>query len=155
MTHMVDIDVILDEKYTDPKVTIYTKNRNSQVESIIEAIEKASENEFPMIPASDGRNTALLSQRDIIRVYTQGRKIMIRTTDKEYTANRTLSGIEELLNPDRFLRISQSEIINLYKVKCFDINTAGTIGIEFENGDRSWAARSRVKAIKDLLRNHT
>ena len=154
MTRMVDIDVILDERYTDPKVTIYAKAHNAQVDSIIAAVEKASENEFPMISASDGRNTLLLSQRDIIRVYTQGRKIMISTAEKEYYANKSLSSIEEMLNPDRFLRISQSEIINLYKVKCFDINTAGTIGIEFENGDRSWAARSRVKAIKNMLRSH-
>ena len=151
MTRMVDIDVILDEKYTDPKVTIYAKNRNAQVDSIIEAVEKASENEFPMIPASDGRNTELLSQRDIIRVYTQGRKIMIRTAEGEYSANRTLSAIEDMLNPDRFLRISQSEIINLNKVKRFDINIVGTIGIEFDNGGKSWASRSRVKAIKALL----
>ena len=59
--------------------------------------------------------------------------------------------MEELLNSKRFIRISQSEIINLYKVKHFDINIAGTIGIEFDDGTKSWASRSRVKAIKDML----
>jgi DNA-binding LytR/AlgR family response regulator len=58
-----------------------------------------------------------------------------------------------MLNPDRFLRISQSEIINLYKARCFKFDRAGTINIELENGDVTWVSRSRVKAIKNLIKN--
>ena len=152
MKSMVDIEVVLDEKYPDPFVSIRTKERTGQVENIIMAIENASENAFPMVPANQGNKIELISQRDIVRVFTEGRKIMIRTDDHTYPGNHTLSGIEEMLNPDRFLRISQSEIINLYKVKRFDIDIAGTIGVEFDNGDKSWASRSRVKAIKKMLR---
>ena len=36
MKNMVDIDVIIDEKYNDPKVTIKTKARTRQVENIIQ-----------------------------------------------------------------------------------------------------------------------
>ena len=65
----------------------------------------------------------------------------------------SLSGIEEVLNPVRFIRISQSEIINIYKVKRFDISIAGTIGVEFENGTKTWASRRCVKQIKNILKN--
>ena len=65
--------------------------------------------------------------------------------------NENLSRLEEDLNPSRFVRISQSEIINIYKVKRFDINIAGTIGVEFENGTKSWASRSCVKTLKEFL----
>ena len=152
MRKMVDVEVILDGSRTDPKVTIYTKEKNARVDSIIDAVEKAAESDYPMIPGIDAERIELLSQRDIIRVFTEGRKIFLQTEGKVYIVNRTLASLEEVLNKDRFLRISQSEIINLYKVKCFDINTAGTIGIIFENGERTWAARSRVKAIKDMIK---
>ncbi len=46
MRNMVDIDVVIDERYVDPKVTIHTKEKSKQVESIIYAIENASENDF-------------------------------------------------------------------------------------------------------------
>lgn len=152
MRNMVDIDVVLDEKYVEPKVTIQTKEKNEQVENIIYAIENASGNDFPAIPAhSDEERIEILSQRDIVRAYTQGRKVIVQTETGKYTVRRTLSGLEEDLNPKRFLRISQSEIVNLNKVKCFDINIVGTIGIEFDNGGKSWASRSRVKAIKAML----
>ena len=152
MKNMVEIDVVLDEKYIDPKVTIRTKTRSQQVENIVYAIENASENDFPQVIAHADGKQVFVSQRDIIRVHTQGRKVVVQTEDAQYTVKKTVSDLEEKLNPKRFLRISQSEIINLYKVKCFDIGIAGTIGVEFDNGMKSWASRSRVKDIKAMIK---
>ena len=152
MRNMVDIDIVIDDKYIDPKVTIQTKEKTKQVENIVYAIENVSENDFPTIPAADEKGLVLLSQRDIIRVYTQGRKVMVQMDEGVYSVKKSLSGIEEDLNADRFIRISQSEIINVYKVKRFDINMAGTIGVEFDNGTKSWASRSCVKALKNFLK---
>ncbi|MCR5788854.1 MAG: LytTR family transcriptional regulator [Lachnospiraceae bacterium] len=152
MKDMVDIEVIIDEKYVDPKVAIHTKRKTEQIDNIIYAIENVSGSDFPAIPAFMGERIELLSQRDIFRVYTQGRKVVVQTEKESFTVRKTLSGLEEDLNPKRFLRISQSEIINLYKIKCFDITLAGTIGITFDNGIQSWASRSRVKAVKDMIR---
>ena len=149
---MVDIEVVINEKYIDPKVTIETKSNTRQVENIIYAIENASENDFPQIIVSDNDKMIFISQRDIIRIYTEGRRIFLQTEDALFTVKRTLAGLEEDLNPDRFVRISQSEIINLYKVKCFDIGVSGTIGIEFDCGIKSWASRSRMKQVRSMLK---
>ena len=153
MRSMVDIKVLLDQRFIEPRVTIQTKEKTQQVENIINAIQTVSDNDFPAIPAhSDDERLELLSQRDIVRAFTQARKVIVQTDDSSYTVKCSLSRLEEDLNAKRFLRISQSEIINMNKVKCFDINIAGTIGIEFDNGIKSWASRSRVKAIKEMLK---
>lgn len=153
MKAMIDIEVVLDESCVEPQVTIRTREKTEQVENIICAIETVSENDFPMIPAySDNNKLEFVSQRDIIRAYTQGRKVLIQTTEHIYTVRKTLFGLEEDLNNKRFLRISRSEIINLYKVKRFDVNLLGTIGVEFEDGTKSWVSRSRVKAVKEMLK---
>jgi len=154
MNKMVDIEVILDEKYADPKITIHTKTRSKIVEDIIDAIENTSGTEFPMVPGISGEKVELLSQRDIVRVYTSGRKLIIQTDQNSYFSTKTLSKVEEILNPDRFIRISQSEIINIRKVKNFEIKLAGTIGIVFENGEQTWVSRSRVKNIKAILKKY-
>lgn len=154
MKSMVEIEVVLNEKYIDPKVTIKTKANTRQVENIIYAIENASDNDFPQIVANDNDKLVFISQRDIVRIYTEGRRILLQTADEIYTVKRTLAGLEEDLNPDRFLRISQSEIINLYKVKCFDISVSGTIGVEFDCGIKSWASRSRMKQVREMLKNN-
>ena len=155
MNKMVDIEVILDEKFEDPKITIRTKERTKQIEDIIEAIENASGQDFPMLPGLSGEKVELLSQRDIVRVYTSGRKLIIQTDKNSYFSTKSLSNVEELLNPDRFIKISQSEIVNIRKVKNFEIKLAGTIGIVFENGEKTWASRSRVKYIKAMLKKYS
>ena len=152
MKNMVDIAVVLDEKYPDPRVTIQTREKTKQVENIIYAIENVSDNDFPVIPAYKDTFLEFLSQRDIIRIYVHNRRVLVETGAGEYVIRKTLSAVEELLNGERFFRISQSEIVNLYKVKGFDLSVAGTIGVEFDNGKRSWVARSRVKLLKERIK---
>lgn len=151
---MVDIEVVINEKYIDPKVTIRTKANTRQVENIIYAIENASENDFPQIVANDDDKLVFVSQRDIVRIYAQNRRIYLQTADSTYTVKRTLAGLEEDLNPGRFLRTSQSEIINLYKVKCFDVSFSGTIGVEFDCGIKSWVSRSRIRQVRLMLKEN-
>ena len=151
MKDMVEIEVVLDEKYPDPKVTIQTKAATTQVENIIHAIETASDSDFPQIAAYDEERLIFVSQRDIVRAHTEGRRIVLETAEASYTVRKTLTGLEEVLNADRFLRISQSEIINLYKVRCFDFDAAGTIGVEFDCGTKTWAARRCVGKLKEML----
>ncbi len=152
MKNMVDIAVVLDEKYPDPRVTIQTREKTKQVENIIYAIENVSDNDFPVISAYKDTFLEFLSQRDIIRIYVHNRRVLVETEAGEYVIRKTLSAVEELLNGERFFRISQSEIVNLYKVKGFDLSMAGTIGVEFDNGKRSWVARSRVKLLKERIK---
>ena len=77
--------------------------------------------------------------------------MVLQTENDEYILKGSLSGIEDALNRTRFLRISQSEIINIYKVRHFDFNLTGTIGVEFDCGIKTWVSRSRIRDIKELL----
>ncbi len=154
MRNGIDIDVVLDEKYENPKVTIHAKEKNEQVERIIEAIENAVSVENQPVPVFTGDNVEFIPQRDIVRVYTLGRKIVVENDNESYFANRTLTGMEKILSSKCFIRISQSEIINIYKVKKFELSNSGTIGVEFYNGKKTWVSRSRVKAIKELIKGN-
>ncbi|MBP5385176.1 MAG: LytTR family transcriptional regulator [Lachnospiraceae bacterium] len=151
MKNMVDIEVVLDDQYADPHVTIRTRTNTRQVENIISAIENVSDADYPQIVAKKDDKVVFVSQRDIIRAHTEGRKVVLETEDASYLARMTLIGLGEVLDPARFLRISQSEIINLYKVKCFDFNMAGTVGVEFDCGVKSWVSRRHVKQIREML----
>lgn len=153
MNNMVDIDVIIDEKYIEPKVNILTKSKTKQVESIINSIENTQENQYPYLTGFNDGKAEFISQRDIVRVYIENRKIIIETSEKSYYTKKNLTMLESILNPSRFVRISQSEIINLYKVIHFEFNIAGTIGVEMENSKKTWVARSRVKSIKNIINN--
>lgn len=155
MNKIVDVEVILDDKFADPKITIRTKEKNKLVEDIIEAVENISGTDFPSVPGLTGEKVEFISQRDIVRVYTSGRKLIIQTDNNSYFSTKTLSKIEEVLNKDRFIRISQSEIVNMRKVKQFEMKLVGTIGLEFENGEKTWVSRSSVKTVKAFLKKNS
>ena len=73
------------------------------------------------------------------------------TENGEYDSNKTLSYLEMQLNPDRFIRISRFEIVNIRKIARFDFSVAGTVHIVFDNGNVTWAARRYVRAIQEAL----
>lgn len=155
MNNIIDIDVIIDEEYIDPKVTIETNAKNTYVESIVDAIENVAENEYPILTGYVDNNAHFILQRDIIRAHIENRKVILETEEGTYNVRKSLVALENILNPTRFVRISQSEIINIYKVERFEFDIAGTIGVVFSNGEKTWVSRSRVSNLKDIInKNH-
>ena len=65
MTEMVDINVIIDENFTEPKIDIYTKSKTEQVNDIINAIENISRNSYPPVLVNSEGKLNYISQRDI------------------------------------------------------------------------------------------
>lgn len=51
MKDTIEIQVIIDEQFVDPKVKIYTKGETEQVENIIYAIENMTKINYAPIPA--------------------------------------------------------------------------------------------------------
>ena len=152
MNSVVDIEFVIDEKYLDPNVTIRAKEKTSLIDNIIQAVENVSEHEYTRISAYKEEEVILLSQRDIIRAHSHNHKVMVQTDTDTYIVKNTLIAVEEILDPERFIRISNSEIINLYKVSSFDLNIKGSIGILFDNGIKSWVSRRYLKNVKEFLK---
>lgn len=151
MSDFIDIKLIIDKAYEKLTVTITNKEHSDDVEGVIAAIQSYASNKVPMISAYFEDGVVMLPQRQIFRAYISRRKVMVQTAEKIYEVKMTLGELEALLDKERFVRISQSEIINLKKVKRFDFSAIGTIGVELENGESTWVARRRVKNVKNAL----
>jgi DNA-binding LytR/AlgR family response regulator len=121
------------------------------VEGIIAAVQAYSEKKVPMIQAYFKGCLVMLPQRKIIRFYVDNRKVMAQTAERVYETKKALYEIEEILDKKKFVRISQSENINIKRVKNFDFSVTGTIGLELENGDITWVSRRRIKDVRALL----
>ena len=61
-----------------------------------------------------------------------------------YEAERRLEG-------GAFARISNAELINLDRVRAFDLRLTGTIVVRFADGSITYAARRYVTALKKRL----
>ncbi|WP_051205779.1 LytTR family DNA-binding domain-containing protein [Butyrivibrio sp. FC2001] len=151
MSDLLDLKLIIDKECQKLTVTIRNNERNEDVEGIIAAVQSYEDRKVPMIPAYFKDSMVMLPQRQIIRLFVSGRKVMVQTSERTYEVKRPLREIEAMLDSSLFVRISQSETINIRKVKNFDFSAVGTIGVVLENGERTWVARRRVKNVKDAL----
>ena len=93
----------------------------------------------------------ILNQQEIIRIYTQSGKVLAATVSGEYTLRFRLYELEARLDPKNFVRISNSEIINLKKVKGFDLSLAGNIRVTLTDGVVTYVSRRYISKIKKLL----
>ena len=153
MSKSVDIQVRIDPACPEPVVVIHTASKSQDVENIVHAIENCMDSEYPLIIGQRGASVELLSQRDVVRVYSEARHVRISTVNGLYDSNKSLSWLEMQLNPDRFIRISRYEIVNIRKIARFDFSMAGTIQIVLDDGCVTWAARRYVRAIQQVLKN--
>ena len=151
MKETVNIEVRIDPDCHDPVILIRTDQKTQEVENIVHAIENCVESRYPLIAAYRDNTMELLSQRDIVRVYVEARRVRIGTEKGIFESHKSLSYLEQLLNPERFIRISRFEIVNIRKIASFDFSRAGTVHIRFDDGTVTWAARRHVRTIQLVL----
>ncbi|MCI9675891.1 MAG: LytTR family transcriptional regulator [Lachnospiraceae bacterium] len=144
----MQVEIKIDPSYTEPKIIVLT---SSMTEDVSNLVKKLSENVPDFISGSRNEKMEVLEQADLIRVYANAGKVFAVTPKGEYLLRLRLYELEERLNPDRFVRISNSEIINLKKVKSFDLSITGTICVQLTNGTVTYVSRRYVSKLKKIL----
>ena len=144
----VQVEVKLDKSAAEPKVIILTDRMTEEVQSIVQTL---SESEPKLIAGFREDTVTVLDERDILKIYAVGGKVYAVLPSGEYTLRLRLYEIEERLKPQHFVRISNSEIINLKKVKSFDLSFTGTICVVLSDGSKTYASRRYVAKLKEVL----
>lgn len=142
------IEVQLDEKVSERKVVVVTDAVDEEIQDLMRRISQ----EKPQVLAGfAGDQVALLEQKKIIRIYADRGKVLAVTDRGEFSLRLRLYELEERLDRSSFVRISNSEIVNLRRVKHFDLSYTGTIRVSFSNGDSAFVSRRYLRKIKTVL----
>lgn len=144
----MQIEIKMDENYREPKIIIMTDKMTDEVNDIVK---KLSEEQPQLIAGFKDDSVQVLDPSSIYRVYAQSGKVFAETSKGNYLLRLRLYEAEERLEKLSFVRISNSDIINLKKVKSFDLSFAGTICITLSNGTVTYVSRRTVSKIKKLL----
>lgn len=144
----MQVEIKIDSTYVEPKIIIMTSAMTEDVKIIVDKLSKEAPK---IISGSRNEKIEVIEQGDLIRVYANAGKVFAVTDKGEYTTRLRLYEMEERLNSNQFVRISNSEIINFKKVKNFDLNFTGTICVEFLNGTTTYVSRRYVSKIKTIL----
>lgn len=144
----MQVEVKIDSSYTEPKVIIMT---SSMTEEVQEIVKRLSDETPRIISGSRDDKVEVLDQAELIRIYANSGKVFAVTDKGEYIIRLRLYELEERLDANQFVRISNSEIINLKKVSNFDLSFSGTICVKLENKTVTYVSRRYVSKIKKIL----
>lgn len=144
----MQIEVKIDSNYTTPKVVILTDKMTDEID---QALKKLSEDSPRVISGFRGDSLEILEQESILKIYCAAGKVYASANGKEYILRLRLYELEKRLDPNSFVRISNSEIVNLKKAVSFDLSLAGTIRVSLSDGSASFVSRRYVAAIKRVL----
>lgn len=144
----MQIEVKIDETCKEPKVIIVT---DSMTEKVSDIIKKLSDTRSGVIAGFQEDMVEILEPTDLYRVFAEDGKVFAETNRGQYTLRLRLYEAEQRLDSRSFVRISNSEIINLKKVKRFDLSFAGTICVLLSNGTTAYVSRRYVSKIKQIL----
>lgn len=142
------VEIKIDSSYIEPKIIIYTYEMNERLNEIIK---KLSEDSPQMLAGFKGDMVEILDQKSLLRVYSEKGKVFAVTENGLYLLKLRLYEVEERLENNRFVRISNSEIINLKKVKSFDLSFSGTICVTMKDNSTTYVSRRYVTKIKKTI----
>ena len=145
---IVEIEIKVDEKYSEQKIIIYTNLVNEEINNIMDAISSINKK---LLKAFKDDKIYILNQDDIETIYSENGKILARCNNELYTLKNRLYELEAILNKKIFTRISNSEIVNFKKVENIDFKILGTLIINFKSGNKSYASRRYIPKIKEFL----
>ena len=142
------VEVNIDKNCKETKIVIYTQDINDK---IIKLIENLQNKEMDELNGFKNDEMYLLNQNNIETIYTEDGKVFARENGNTYLIKKRLYELEEILNPDKFVRISNSEIVNMKKVQKMNFKFSGTIILYFTNEEKTYVSRRYLKKIKEYL----
>ena len=142
------IEVRLDPEYAEPKLLILADSMSEEVERILRLLR--SEPGRPLV-GFRREGGSPLGGGGSSRIYAQQGRVCAATDSGEYVLRQRLYELEEKLASAGFVRISNSELINLRRVRSFDLSLAGTIRVNLDDGTTAWVSRRYVAKIRKIL----
>ncbi len=142
------IEIKIDEGCKEPKIVILTDRVTEEINEIVKRL--SGEQTRMLAGFKDGQATVLEPER-IYRVYASNGKVYAEAEGGTYLLRLRLYEAEERLSDRSFVRISGGEVINLKKVRGFDLSFMGTICVSLSNGTVTYVSRRYVSKIKQLL----
>ena len=128
------------------RVLVTARERTPEVESLLRRIAAPA-----TIAAYDERGEVLLREEEILRVYTEKRRVLVDSSRGTFALRARLYELEARLDAEEFVRISNSEIVRRGCILHLDFSLTGTIRLTLEGGIETYVSRRYVSRIRRMF----
>lgn len=139
------ISLKINEKYAVPEIHICGQENTAELRKLYHTVKEAVEEN---LVAYQEKEAVSIRCNDVIRVFSANKAVYLETADGQFKLRERLYEMEEKLDKTRFVRISNSEIVNLRKIKRMDTSMTGTIKMYLQGDIETYVSRRCVSKIK-------
>ena len=134
-------------------VDVYYNNMRPVIRQLIDTVnsERPSLSGRPADEDLDDGDEVILDPRNIYYLDHVERKLFAYTKDGVYRVMNTLATCEEMLWNYGFVRVSKSNLVNIYKIVQLKPDLNMKVYASFDNGERICINRSYKKSFNDYL----
>jgi len=148
----IKVTTNISNKYKDIEVCINAPERNEEVQRLEnDLLVKASKN-IQSVIGMQNNDIFLINVSEIIVFYGEDKNIFCRTKEGSYRVKEKMYYLEENLSNKDFIRISNSAIININQVKCFNTSIIGKIIVKFKDGTEENVSKRKTAEIMKFLK---
>ena len=96
------------------------------------------------------KNIVRLALSEVYCFTVEENKVFALTEKERLQLKQRLYLLEEMLD-DSFVKINQSCIVSVRKIKRFDTSITGTLVVELKNGYKDYVSRRQLKKVKERI----
>lgn len=143
------VEIQIDPELDEPVVVLRVPSPTEEAEALAQRLRgEAVPQPFTVYQE---REALRVSRSMVLRFYAEDKGVSCQTGKGVFSVRQRLYELEEELADTRFVRVSNSEIVNLDRVAGLDLTLAGTIKMTLEGGTVCWVSRRYVKKIRQAL----
>lgn len=142
------VKLIIDKIYKEAQICVCGSERTQDIKELFFTIDSVVNSG---VTGFKGDEVHMLNSFEIIQIFTQNQKVYAATQKGEYLLHERLYELEEKLDSRLFIRVSNSDIVNVKKIKSLDTKLAGTIRMQLDGGREAYVSRRYISKIKKSL----
>lgn len=149
----INVHTNISKEFNNIEITINTPEKTEQVIEIENALLNLNSGNISEIIGMQGNNLYIINISDVIKFYSEDKKNYCNTREGNFVIKEKLYFLEDNLPNDKFIRISNSVIVNIEKAKCFDTSILGSIIIIFKDNTQEYVSKRRVSSVMKFLKD--
>ena len=143
----------ISNEYENIEIVINAPEKTTQVLDIENDLLRISSNTIEKVIGMQGNDIFIINVSDVITFYSEEKSNFCKTKDGIFKIKEKLYYLEENLLQKSFIRISNSVIVNIDKVKCFNTDIIGSIFVKLNDGTEEYVSKRRVSDVMKFLKN--
>lgn len=140
----------ISEKFKDIVINVNAPELTEGLQRIINNLINMSSIKEEVV-ATNNNEIFLLKTKDILYFYSDEKSNYAKAINNTYKVKEKLYELEESLPKKKFIRISNSCIINIEKTKSFDVGKIGSLIAKMADNTNQEVSKRRIKDVMKFL----